>query len=275
MHTGGAAHLSHAANALLHFLGGDHHQVGQLVDDNDHLGQSLFACGLAVLIVVFQIPDAHLGKQAVALEHLHHGPLQGSCGFLGVSHHRDIKMGYAIIDAQLHHLRVDHDELHLIRSGFIEQTEDQGVHAHGLTGAGGTGDKHVGKLCDIAHDALAADILAQSKAELGFCVYKLGRLNDIPEIHSADDLVGHLDAYGGYLIRDGSDTHIDHTQGQRQVARQVGHPGELDALVKLNIVAGDGGATDDAHNGGADAEAPDGPFKPLFVEHHFVFAVNR
>ena len=275
MHTGSAAHLRHAADALLHLFGGDHHQIGQLVDHNDHPGQGLLPAGLAVFIVVFQVAHAHLGKQAVTLEHLHHGPLQGSRGLLRVGHHGDIEMGYAVIYAQLHHLGVDHDELYLIGSGLVEQAQDQGVHAHGLARAGGTGNEHMGQLCDVAHDALAADILAQSKAELGFCVDKLGRLKNIPQIHGADDFVGHLDAHGGDLVRDGGDAHVDHAQSQGQVPRKVCDPGELHALVQLDIVAGHGGATDHAHNGGADAEAAYGPFQPLFIEHNFVFTVHR
>ena len=273
MHAGCTAHLGDAADALLHVLGGDHHQIGQLVDDDDDLGKCRLACRQAVPVVVFQIAYADFGEEAVALEHLDHGPLQGAGGLLRVGDDRDIEVRDAVINAELDHLRVDHDELDLVGPGLIEQREDQRVHAHRFAGAGGARDEHVRQLCNVADDALAADVLADGKAQLGLGVCKLGGVDDIPQADGADDLVRHLDADGGDLFGDGRDAHVHNAQGQGQIAREIRHARELHALLKLDIIAGDGGAAGHAHDVGGDAEAVQGPLQPLLVDQDLLPAV--
>ena len=274
VHPGGTAHLGHAADALLHFFGGHQHQVCQLVNDDDHLGHGLLPGLQAVLVVAGQVTDADLGKQAVTFQHLHHRPLQRTGGLLGVGDHRHIQMGDAIIHAQFHHLGVDHNEPHLIRPGLVQQAENQGVHAHGFARAGGTGNEHMGQLGNVAHHALAADILAQGKAELGLGTGKLGRLDNIPQVDGADDLIGHLNPHGGDFIRDGRDAHIDDAQSQGQIPCQVGDPGQLHTLLQLDIISGDCGAPGNADNGGVDTEAADGPFQSGPVYGDLVPGVN-
>ena len=274
MHPGSTAHLGHTTDALLHFLGGHQHQVCQLVNDDDYLGHGLLPGLQTVLVVAGQVADADLGKQAVAFQHLHHGPLQRTGGLLGVGDHGDIQVRDTVIHAQLHHLRIDHNEAHLIRPGLIQQAENQGVHAHGFAGAGGAGNEHMGQLCDISHHALATDVLAQGKAELGFGAGKLGRLDNIPQVDGADNLIGHLDTHGGNFIRDGRDTHVDYAQGQGQVAGQIGDPGQLDPLLQLDIIPGDCGAPGDIDDRGVDAKAADGPFQSRPVHGDFIPGVD-
>ena len=67
MHTRGASHLSNAADALLHVLRGDEHEVRQLVHDYDDLRHGLRAQLLLVGVVAREVAHARLGKQAVAL----------------------------------------------------------------------------------------------------------------------------------------------------------------------------------------------------------------
>ena len=75
-------------------------------------------------------------------------------------------MRYAVIYAELDHLRVDHNKADLIGTRLVEQAENERIHAHGLTGTGSTGDKHMRQLRNVADDALAADVLAEREAEL-------------------------------------------------------------------------------------------------------------
>ena len=132
----------------------------------------------------------------------------------------------------------------------------------------------MGQLCDVAHHALATDVLAQGKAELGFGAGKLGRLDNIPQVDGADNLIGHLDTHGGNFIRDGRDTHVDYAQGQSQVAGQVGDPGQLDPLLQLDIIPGDCGAPGDIDDRGVDAKAADGPFQSRPVHGDFIPGVD-
>ena len=125
MHSGRTPHLGDTADALFHVLGGHQHQVGQLVDDDDDPRQRLPALFLLDPVVGVEVSHADLREGAVALEHFHHGPLQGAGRLLRVGDDRDVEMRNAVVDTEFHHLRIDHDELHLIRARLIEQAQDQ------------------------------------------------------------------------------------------------------------------------------------------------------
>ncbi len=168
MHTGGTAHLGHTADGLLHLLGRHQHQVGQLVDDHHHAGQLFHVLvRLGQGVVARQVLDALFGEHLVALHHLVHRPLQRAGSLFRVGDHGDEQVRDAVVGRQLHHLGVHHDETDLVRRGLIEQADDEGVGAHGFTGAGGTGDEHMGQLGDIADDVLAADVLAHGEGRGG------------------------------------------------------------------------------------------------------------
>ena len=267
VHTRSAAHLRHAADALLHLFGGAEHEVGQLVDDDDDLRQRL-PVGFVLLqgVVACQIAHLRLGKQAVALEHLHDRPLQCAGCLLGVGHDGDEQVRDAIIDAELDHLRVDHDQAHLVRRRLIEQAEDERVHANGLTGAGRTGDEHMRQLGDVADDAVAADVLADGKRELGLGIAECGRVDNIAQADRADDLVRHLDADGRDLVRDRRDAHILHAERERKVTGEVRDLVELHARLELEIVACDRRAARHVADRGIDAEAAQSGIEPVAVE---------
>ena len=130
------------------------------------------------------------------------------------------------------------------------------------------------QLCDVADDAVAADVLAECKAELGLGVDELRRLDDITQVHRADDLVRDLDADGGYLVRDGRDAHIHNAEGKREIAREIRHARELDALLKLYIKARDRGAARHTDDSGVDAEAVYRALKALLIDHDLVARVD-
>ena len=92
----------------------------------------------------------------------------------------------AVVGGQLHHFGVHHDEPDLLRRGLVQQTHDQRVGAHGLTGAGGTGDQHMGQLGNIPHDGVAADVLAHGKGHPGPVLGKSPGVDD-------NDPIGVLD----------------------------------------------------------------------------------
>ena len=267
MHASGAAHLRHAADALLHLFGGAEHEVGQLVDNDDDLRQRL-PVGLVFLegIVAGEVAHLRLGEEAVALEHLHDRPLQRAGRLLRVGHDGDEQVRDAVIDAELDHFRVDHDQAHLVRRRLIKQAQNERVHAHGLARAGRAGDEHMRQLGDVADDAVAADVLADGKRELGLRIAERGRVDDIAQANGADDLVRHLDADGRDLVRDRRDAHILHTERERKVAGEVRDLVELHARLELEIVARDRGAARHVADGRIDAEAAQGSVEPVAVE---------
>ena len=259
MHAGGAAQLGHPADGLLHLLGGHQHQIGQLVDDHHNLGHLLHALGLGgVGVVTGQIPHPDLREGPVALHHLHHRPLEGARRLLGVGDHGNEQMGDAVVDAQLHHLGVHHDEAHLLRGGLVEQGDNQRVGTHRLARAGSAGDEQVGQLGNIAHHIAVADVPAHSKGNLGGVVPELTGVDDIVDIDRGDELVGHLDAHHGDLVRDGGDANAGSPQGQGDIVSQVGQLVKPHPLVQLHLVPGHRWAAGHIGDGSIDAEGPDG-----------------
>ena len=194
MHTRGAAHLGNTADALFHLFGGDHHQISQLVDHHNDLGKLRLARQLTVLVISFDLAHARFRKETIALEHLHDRPLESAGSLFGLGHDRREHMRDAAVNTKFDHLRVDHDKFNLVRPGLVQETEDQRVHADRFAGTGGSRNQHVRQLCDIAHDALAAYILADGKGQTRFCRLKAGRLQNGAQIDRADDLVRHLNA---------------------------------------------------------------------------------
>ena len=204
MHSGGAAHLGNPADGFLHLLGSYQHEVGQLVDDHYDLGQGIALSGaLYNAVEGFQVPDSGVRHGFVSAHHLGHRPLQGSGGLLRVSHYGNQQVGDAVVNAELHHFGVHHDELDLFRLGLIQQGDDDAVHTHGFTGAGGTGDEHMGQLGNVADDTGTANVFAHGEGGLGLGLCKLGGVNDLPQGHSSHLLVGHLNAHHGDFLRDG------------------------------------------------------------------------
>ena len=118
--------LCQTADGILHISRCHHHQVGKLVYDNDDLTHFLralltFREGHLVQLAVelLQITHAILCKGIVTVAHLIYRPVQSTSCLLRVCDNRNKQMGNSIVDTKLHHLGVDHDQLHLIRFGFI------------------------------------------------------------------------------------------------------------------------------------------------------------
>ena len=85
------------------------------------------------------------------------------------------------------------------------------------------------------------------------------------DVHRRHQLVGHLDAHHGDLVRDGGDAHAGGPQGQGDVVRQIGQLVQPDALVQLQLVPGHRGAPGHVDDVGVDAEGVDGVVQPLPV----------
>ena len=139
MDAGGARHLGQALDRALDVLAGDHHQVGHLVDQDDDVGQLLerellvLVDRLARLAVeaglhragqrlalgarlgdagveAVDVAHADLGHLAVAVLHLAHRPFEGDDRLLRVGDDRGQQVRDAVVDRELQHLRIDHDE---------------------------------------------------------------------------------------------------------------------------------------------------------------------
>ncbi len=171
----GARHLREAADRLLDLLAGHHHQVGQLVDDDDDEGQRLAArlavraLGVGLLgqrrphvaVELLDVADAVRRQRLVALLHLAHGPAQRVGGLLGIDDDRREQVRDVLVHAEFEPLRVDHDEAHFVGRGAEEDAADHRVDADRLAGAGRAGDEQVRHGRQVADERLAVNRLAE------------------------------------------------------------------------------------------------------------------
>ena len=220
--------LRKAYNGFLHLAVGHHHQVCQLVYDNNDLGKEAEVCVLQILRTCFslipdllvealQITDIVFREELVPALHFLDCPVQCACRLLCVRHYRDQHVGKAVVCSKLHLLRVDHDHPYLFRLCLIEDAHDDGVDADGLTGTGSTCDQHMGHLCDIPDDGLSADILTDGKGYFGLRILKCIVVDQFSEGNHLGFPVGNLDT-DGCLARDrGLDTDVGRSKIQLDI----------------------------------------------------------
>ena len=183
-------------------------------------------------------------------------------------------MGNAVVNAQLHHLGVNHDELHIVGTCLVQQTDDNGIHAHGFTGTGGTGDQQVGHFGNVTHDAASVNALAQRNGGHGFCLGKLGGIDNLPQGDRRDRAVRYLDANHGDLSGNGSDADAGRAQTQGNIIGAACDLIQPDALVKLHLVAGNAGAAGDVDDMSVDIEAGECLIEAAGILPHFLRAVR-
>ena len=175
----------------------------------------------------------------------------------------------SVVWRKLHHFRVHHNKAHLVWSGLIQQADNQGVGAHGFTGARGTGNEHMGQLFDVADDIPSADVPAQRKGRFGGVLHEVPGLNNIPNQHRRHGPVGDLDANNGNLIRHSGDTHAAGSQRQRDIVLQVCDFGELHTLIQRELIPRDRGAVNHIARLGVHAEAGQSLRQPAGIVPQF------
>ena len=111
-------------------------------------------------------------------------------------------MRNAIVNTQLNHFGVDHDEPHLVRRRFVDQADQNRIDAHRLARARGTSDEHVGHFGNVADNALVFNVAAHGKGQPGLAGFEFGAVENLAQGHGLLGLVRHLDA-NGQLVRNG------------------------------------------------------------------------
>ena len=141
MHSGSPSHLRQSADGVFDFTWSCHHQVSQLIDDNNDLWHWLKAVFFGSPVKACHITHAVILKHLVAVEHLIYCPGERACGLFGVGDNWNQQVWDAVINAELDHFRVDEQKLYFLRGGVIKNADDQGVDADRFTGPGGTGNQ--------------------------------------------------------------------------------------------------------------------------------------
>ena len=185
MDAGGPRFLGDTRNQFLDLLAHDHHHVGKLVDYHyDHRQRFEFRCfvfhafaavqrigqrraGLGCIfhlaVEARQVAHTHGGHQLVATLHLGNTPTQRVGGFFHVGHYRCEQVRNALVDRQLEHFRVNHDQPNLGRRCLEQDAQQHGVDADRFTRASGTRHQQVGHLGQISHHRVPADVVPQRK----------------------------------------------------------------------------------------------------------------
>ena len=97
MDTGGTGFLRDAADVIFDLFASNHHQIGQLVDNDGNVGQMLQPGLGGQLVVGFDLADVVLGKQLVAALHLGNAGAKGPGGFTGLGDDGHQQMRDAVV----------------------------------------------------------------------------------------------------------------------------------------------------------------------------------
>ena len=138
-------------------------------------------------------------------------------------------MGNALVDRELEHLRVHHQEAHFLRRRPQQHRDDHRVDRHRLAGARGAGDqemRHLRQVGDVRH---AFDVLAEAHRQLAVRFLEGVLLDELAQHHGLALFVRDLDA-DDTLARDGrDDADAQRLHRHRQVVGQAGDAAHLDA----------------------------------------------
>ena len=193
----------------------------------------------------------------------------------------------AIVNAQLNHFRVDHQQFYFIRGCFIKNADDQRVDADRFTGTGRTGNQGMRHFCQIGNGDIACNVAAQSHRQLGFRVAELVRVDDLADADGADYFVRHLNAHGRFVWDRRFDTNTGSCQIQSDVVSQAGDFTDFYAGRWLQFITSNRRTSCNVHNAGLYTEAAQGIYQlfsidaKLFLQirvgglRHIIEQVNR
>ncbi len=276
VNAGSACLLREACDQFLDLLAGDHHEIGQLIDDH-HDQRQRFQCRRCV-IVRRRVPQrignrlalldgiAHLAVETadiahaqhrhdlIAALHLGHAPAKRVGRVAQIGHDRREQLRDAVIDGQLQHLRINHDETHIARYRLVEQAQHHGVERDGLARPGRAGNQQMWHSREVHHDGIARDVLAERESQRGGILVVARRFQYLAQAHELALLVRDLEADDRFARDYLHDAHADRRQGACQVLGQSGDATHLDARRKLELETRDDGTGMHGHDFRLDPE---------------------
>ena len=126
MDSGGSGFLGEPHDRFLDVLALTHHQVGQLVDDDDHIRQPIDRIDSS-FVETGQVAGVGPGEPPVAILHLRDGPLERGLGSFRFRDDRHHQVRQAVVRGQLDAFEIHQDEPHLVGLGLAEQARDERV----------------------------------------------------------------------------------------------------------------------------------------------------
>ncbi len=189
-------------------------------------------------VVAVDVAHAELRHLLVALLHLAHRPLERDHRLLRIGDHGREQMRDAVIDRELEHFRIDHDQPALLGPQPVEQAQDHGVDGDRLAGAGGAGDQQMRHAREIDDHRLAADGLAEAERQLGGGVDVVAAGELLAQKDLLARRVRQLDADGIASGHHG-DARRERAHGAGDVVGEPDHARGLDARRRLELVERD------------------------------------
>ena len=270
MDAGRSGQLGQTDDRRFHIIFGDHHQVCQLIYHNDkpgHVGDIClfpFFCVLeGQLIVAPDIPDIGVAEFLIAVIHLLDGPVQGHRRLSGIRHHRMEQVGDAVIDGQLDLFGIDHQELYFFRSRFIKNTDNDRIDADGFARACCARNQQVRHFGQIRDDILTTQVFAQSQGQAALGTGKFPGFQQLADSNGLFVPVGDLDTDGALAGNRSLDPDIGGRQGQLNVIFTADDTGDLDAHIRLQLIAGDDRSPVNVGNRHADIETAQALLQPV------------
>ena len=144
----------------------------------------------------------------------------------------------AVVDRELEHFRVDHDQPALLRPQPVEQTQDHGVDGDRFAGAGGAGDQQVRHAREIDDHGLAADGLAEAERQFRAAVDIVAAGELLAQIDLLACGVRQLDA-DDVASCDHGDARGERAHGAGNVVGEPDHARGFDARRGLELVKRD------------------------------------
>lgn len=180
-------------------LARDHHEVGELVNDDDNerhlIGMISVLVGKLALLNHLVVEADVLGTDAFEdLEsalHLGNSPLKGARSLFGLGDWRNEEMRDAVVKRHFDALRINENHANLGRRRTHEYGHDHGIKAHRLARTRRAGNEQVRHLGKVDADLLAIDILADGNLEWPCAAAR----QDIAKQHARAHLVGNLYAH--------------------------------------------------------------------------------
>ena len=208
----------------------DHHQVGELVDHAQDVGQRRLVAALRARVELGQGARAGERHVRVALLHLAHEVLQRRGGLARRGDHRREQVRDRVVVVELDLLGVDEHHADLVRRGAQQDRGEHRVDRARLAGAGRAGHEQVRHLGQVGADRAARHVLAEPHGERRPVRRRL--LEDVAEVDDPPARVRHLDADG--LLAGDRREDADVRRGQRvgEVVLELGDLGDLDARAR-------------------------------------------
>ncbi len=244
--------LGQADDGSLHLTFGNHHEICELIDNDDQSGQN-FKPGISPFLNRFchegvkacQIADIRGREQVISLFHFRYCPVQCRGGFAGICDDRYHQMRDLFVNTQFDHLGVDQQQADLVRGCPVENAEYDRVDTDGFTGSCRACDQYMGHAGNVGDDRPPAQVLTNGKGQSPIISAEVLGLQKVPQVDGGLCFVGDLDSNRGFTRDRGLDPDVCRREAELYVIGQVDDLADFDSLVRPELIAGDSGALAD------------------------------